>query len=144
MSILYSNASFRTHVLAQNKVKIYTKKSFQNTIMPLFNTSKKLYVYNSNLHNWARGTQGNPAPQKQAQTCIKEGWKGVDPPKFDLIDKMKKKKVWNREWTMINETNLSCIPIQHHEEYNHYNICTKQIKEEPQRYLKIDKITLLK
>ena len=51
MSIIYSNASFRTHVLAQNKVKIYTKKSFQNTIMPLFNTSKKLYVYNSNLHN---------------------------------------------------------------------------------------------
>ena len=52
MSIIYSNASFRTHVLAQNKVKIYTKKSFQNTIMPLFNTSKKLYVYNSNFKNY--------------------------------------------------------------------------------------------
>lgn len=40
MSIIYNNASFRTHVLAQNTVKIYTKESFQNTIMPLSITQK--------------------------------------------------------------------------------------------------------
>lgn len=44
---------------------------------------------------------------------------------------------------MIHEINLLCVPIQHHEEYNHYNIWTKQIKEEPQSYLKIGKRIIL-